>query len=382
MTIHYIDNPAKLEAFCKQIKNEPWLTLDTEFVRERTYFPIFCLLQIATEGIVACIDPLALDRLDPLLEIIYDPDVVKVFHSARQDLEIFYHLTGRVPAPIFDTQLAAPLLGYQENPGYGMLVSSLLNINLTKAHTRTDWCARPLSEDQLQYAADDVIHLVRIYQIIRAKLEELGRADWLEDDFSGLTDPELYRSPPENAWLKIKGKNRLTPKQLPVAKTLAEWREMTAKAENRPRNWLLKDELILDLARLQPEKPEELLGIRGINERSAKRYGRTICELITKAREHPPIKLDDKGRAPKKTPGHEAILDLMAAVIRFRADQNSINPSILATRKEMERLLFEHPDCSLLHGWRASMVGRELKSMLEGNIAVSVSDMGLRLERK
>ncbi|MEY3786899.1 MAG: ribonuclease, partial [Pseudomonadota bacterium] len=168
--IQYIDTPEQLAKLCEQIKKETWLALDTEFLREKTYYPKFCLLQIATPEWVACVDPIALPKLDVLFEAIYNPAIVKVFHSCRQDLEIFFQWTGQLPSPIFDTQVAAPLLGFQDNPGYAMLVSSLLSVNLNKAHTRADWSKRPLTEAELEYAADDVIYLCQIYQIMVQKL--------------------------------------------------------------------------------------------------------------------------------------------------------------------------------------------------------------------
>ena len=257
-------------------------------------------------------------------------------------------------------------MGLQENPGYAMLVSSFLNINLDKAHTRTDWSIRPLSEEQLKYAADDVIYLAEIYQIMLKKLSDLGRSDWLEDDFAKLKNPDLYDLPPENAWLKIRGKNKLTNKQLSVLQALSVWREQTVKRENKPRGWLIRDDLLLDIARLQPVSMPELFKVRNINGRTAKQYGHQLCELIKQARTQPPIKVQDSCKTPKKTQQQEAIVDLLAAIVRIRADQNSLNPSILATRKDLEMLLFEDPLCSLLHGWRYEMAGKELLQILEG----------------
>ena len=377
--IQYIDTPEKLDELCGKISKESWVAIDTEFLREKTYYPKFCLLQIATPEWVACVDPLVLPSLDPLFEVVYNPSIIKVFHACRQDLEILYHLTGKVPESIFDTQLAAPLLGFQENPGYGMLVSSLLNINLSKAHTRTDWSIRPLQEAQLKYAADDVIYLGEIYQLIRKKLIELGRLDWLHDDFSSLADTDLYLLPTEKAWMRIKGKNKLTGKQLSIVQALAGWREKKAQSEDRPRNWLLRDDMILDLARLQPVAVGELFKIHNMNERSAKRYGETICRLIAEARLLPPIKLDEKGRSQPQTQQQEAILDVLAALVRVRADENSLNPVILATRKDLEMLLFEDSKCRLLHGWRYSMVGSELIDVLQGKYLVSLRDSSIQL---
>lgn len=371
--INYINTPEQLAVVCEQIKKVSWLALDTEFLREKTYYPKFCLLQIATPEWVACIDPIALPDLDALFDVIYDSGIVKVFHSCRQDLEIFYQLTGKLPAPIFDTQIAAPLLGFQDNPGYAMLVSSLLNINLSKAHTRADWSHRPLTGAQIEYAADDVIYLCRIYQIVVQKLAELGRVDWLKNDFAELSNPALYHVIPEKAWLKIKGKNKLTGKQLSIIQVLAEWREKTAQAENRPKSWLLRDELLFDIAKLQPETMSDLINVRGINERTVNRHGKVLCQLISAAKNRAPIPLHEKGRAAKKSQQQEAILDILTALVRIRAEENALNPSILASRKDLEVLLMDDDDeCPLLHGWRYSMAGKELVGLLEGELLLGI----------
>lgn len=374
MTINYIDTPEKLTDLCVQIAAEPWVALDTEFLREKTYYPKFCLLQIATPAWVACVDPLVLADLTPLFDVLYNPAVIKVFHACRQDLEIFYQLTGKIPQPIFDTQIAAPLLGIQENPGYAMLVSSFLNINLTKAHTRTDWSVRPLSPDQLEYAADDVIYLCQIYQMMRDKLKELGRFDWLQEDFNLLNNHELYQLPPEKAWLKVKGKNKLTGRQLSIIQALTQWREQTAQQEDRPRNWLMRDDLLLELAKLQPTTPSELAAIRSINEKTVQRYGKVLCELITQAKQRPPITQAQKEGVAKKTPQQEAVLDVLTAVVRIRAEENALNPVILASRKELEKLLYDDEECLLLSGWRYTMAGRELQGLLSGDYALTLHD--------
>ena len=379
-TIQYINTPDQLAKLCEQIKKEPWLALDTEFLREKTYYPKFCLLQIATPEWVACIDPIALPKLDDLFEAIYNPAIVKVFHSCRQDLEIFYQLTGKLPAPIFDTQVAAPLLGFQDNPGYAMLVSSLLSINLNKAHTRADWSKRPLTDAQIEYAADDVIYLCQVYQIMVQKLTALGRIDWLKHDFAELTNPALYTVAPEKAWFKIRGKNKLTGKQLSIIQTLAQWREKAAQSEDRPKSWLLRDELLFDLAKLQPETVEELTNVRGINERAVNRYGRELCQLITSAKNRAPLPLHEKDRPAKKTQQQEAILDILTALVRIRAEENSLNPSILASRKDLEVLLFNDDDeCPLLHGWRFTMAGKELVGLLKGELLLGIESEKLAI---
>lgn len=373
-TINYIDTPEKLVLLCQRISEQPWIALDTEFLREKTYYPIFCLLQIATPKWVACIDPLVQMDLTPLFQILYNPNIIKVFHACRQDLEIFYQITGKVPEPIFDTQIAAPLLGIQENPGYAMLVSTFLNINLSKAHTRTDWTTRPLSVEQLEYAADDVIYLCKIYEIMRDKLIALGRFDWLIDDFKLLSNPELYQMPAEKAWLKVKGKNKLTGRQLSIIQGITQWREQVAQKEDKPRAWLLRDEMLLELAKLQPTTLIELAAVRGINEKTVQRYGKVLCQLITEARQRPPLVLEEKPISTKKTAQQEAVLDVLTAVVRIRAEENALNPIILAPRKELEKLLYEDSECQLLTGWRYTMVGRELQGLLSGKYALNLQN--------
>lgn len=381
--IQYINTLGQLATLCEQIKQADWLALDTEFLREKTYYPKFCLLQIATPDWVACVDPIALPDLSTLFTVLADPGIVKVFHSCHQDLEIFFHITGNIPGPIFDTQIAAPLLGYQDNPGYAMLVSSLLNINLNKAHTRADWSKRPLTSEEIQYAADDVIYLCKIYEIMLDKLSTLGRSNWLKQDFAELENSELYEVLPEKAWLKIRGKNKLTGRQLSIVQVLAEWREKNAQTENRPRSWLLRDEIIFDMAKLQPVSVSELTNIRGLNERTVSRYGRALCDLINQAKNRDPVVLKGKSNAVKKTQQHEAILDILTALVRVRAEENSLNPNILASRKDLESLIFDDDnDCPLLHGWRYSMAGQELVGLINGELLLGINTDKLAIIKK
>ncbi|MEI8235980.1 MAG: ribonuclease D [Methylococcaceae bacterium] len=375
-SIEYINKSEQLNELCQRIENAPWIAVDTEFLREKTYYPKFCLLQLATPDWVACVDPLALPDLTVLFDAIYNPNVTKVFHSCRQDLEIFYQITGKLPSPIFDTQIAAPLLGFQDNPGYALLVSSFLNINLNKAHTRADWSFRPLSQDEIQYAADDVIYLCTIYQRMVEQLTNLGRIDWLRDDFAALEKAELYETDPKNAWLKIKGKNKLTSKQLSIVQTVAHWREHTAQTENRPKSWLLRDDLLFDIAKLQPDSIPALAKVRGINERIVNYYGKELCALIKEAQKNVaqalPVQVK---KLNNKNQQHEAIIDILFALVRIRAEENLLNPSILASRHDLEALLAgDDAECTLLHGWRFTMVGKELQQLLRGELQLKIDN--------
>lgn len=382
--IQFVDSVALLQELCQKIKQEPWIAIDTEFLREKTYYPRFCLLQIATLDWVVCVDPIALEnQLDELFVIINNPTMIKVFHSCRQDIEIFYHLSGKLPTPIYDTQLAAPLLGFQENAGYAMLVSRFLNINLSKIHTRTDWSQRPLSTEQIQYAADDVIYLAKIYQIMQEKLQALGREDWLKEDFEQLINKDLYDIPPENAWLKISGRNKLSARQLTITQVLAQWREQVAKNNNKPKNWILRDDLILDIAKLQPTHLRALSEIRTMNDHFIRRYGKQVCELITKAQNLPSLPLSLKNKTDnKKTQKQQAILDILTGLVKLRADENLLNPVILARRKDLEQLLLNDEKSSLLHGWRYSIVGQELQQLLQGKLLLFIEKNNIQVQQR
>ncbi len=377
--ILFIDKPEQLDDLCRRIRQAQWIAVDTEFVPENTYYPEFCLLQLATPEWVACVDPLALPDLGPVLLALYDPSIIKVFHSCYADLKIFYQLTGKLPTPVFDTQVAARYLGSNENAGYAHLVSGFLNVSLEKAHTRADWSRRPLSVEELEYAADDVIYLCELYQKMTSKLTELGRLDWLKGDFAALEDPEQYDSAPENAWRRIRGLKKLTDSQLSVLQAVTRWREATAQSENCPLPRLLRDELLFDFARLQPETGEEMLKIRGINQRVVKIFGRELGEVIKTARRTPPTPLaEGAASATPKDQKQEALLDILNALVRIRAEENLLTPATLATRRDLEGLLAGEADCMLLQGWRLELVGRDLQRLLRGEVLLRVVDGCLR----
>lgn len=380
--VEFIDSRPRLFEFCATLRGAEWLAVDTEFLRERTYYPKFCLLQVASGSHVACIDPLALDTLEPLAEILFDPSLTKVLHSGRQDLEIFYRLWNKLPAPIFDTQIAAPLVGLAEQISYAGLVSELLGITLGKGHTRTDWSSRPLSDEQLRYAAEDVIYLGASYQALRGRLEAFGRLGWLDDDFSALLNPSLYEIPPHQAWQRIGGAHQLRGRPLAVLQMLAMWREETAREQDIPRNWVVRDEVMLDLARLTPKSLEDLRRIRGMEERTIRRYGNHLCCLIREAQDRLPQMPEIKTRALRRTSEEEALLDLLNAVVRLRASQHSLNPSVLAGRKDLEQLLDQPEQCKLLRGWRKTMAGEELAAILRGERFVNVIDGCLHVQHR
>ncbi len=372
MTALYIDTPEQLASLCEQLRRHDWLTLDTEFLREKTYRSRLCLLQVANPEVIACVDPLALDDLSPLLDVLYDTSITKVLHAAHQDLEILFDLRGTAPSPIFDTQIAATLLGQGEQIGYGNLVKAVLDIDLDKAHSRADWCQRPLDAAQLDYAADDVRYLRDVYLKQRQRLEELGREKWLESDFAELSDPARYSNPPEEAWLRLKGSNRLKGVQLAVLQAVAGWREEQAQQSDRPRRWIIKDEVLLDMAKLMPQSLDKLRRIRGLEDGTVQRHGETLLKLIDAARKLPKEQWPTAKEGKRLPPQKEPLVDLLMALLRERCREQNISPGAVGGRRELELLLLGEKDIPLLHGWRAAIAGNALQQMLAGELALMV----------
>ena len=378
--ILYIDSAAELDTLCARLAGADWMTLDTEFLREKTYYPKLCLLQLAVPGVVACVDPLAIEDISPLLDVIYDPGTTKVMHAARQDMEILYHLRGSLPGPVFDTQVAALLIGFPDQVGYGTLVSDLLGVQLDKLHTRADWSRRPLSPEQVRYAADDVVYLAQVYERLVGRLEKLGRLDWLQEDFERLQQPELYSNPPQQAWLRVKGINRIRGASLSVVQALAAWRESLAQKLDRPRGWLLRDEVLVDIARHLPEDLAALGRIRGLGERVVSKNGTQLLALVADARERQPEPLPASGPRKRLKPEQDALVDALMAVVRLCALENSLNPAVLASRKQIESLVAGNPANGVMQGWRRRLAGERLQAMLDGELGLQVSGGKLVLE--
>jgi len=361
MQERYIDTPEQLMEFCDAIRQSKWLAIDTEFLREKTYYPKFCLLQISNGEIAACIDPLALDDLTPLLDVLYQPTVVKVLHSAHQDLEIFYHLWQKIPQPLFDTQLAAAITGFGDQMGYARLVQQALGIALEKDQTRTDWSKRPLDKAQLKYALNDVIHLGELYLLLNDKINKLHRADWLEAEYQHFSQPSTYLIEPDQAWKKIKGRLHLKGVQYAVLQQLAGWRESRATGSDRPRRWIMKDEVMIDLARRMPTSQQQLTKIRGLEDGMIQKHGNDLLGLIAKARQIPQSQWpDEKFSTRKLTNQEEALSDLMMSILRIIAAQHDITAAAIAGKKDLEKLIAGSDDTPLMQGWRRKIAGDDL----------------------
>ncbi len=378
-TIRYIDTPAALQALCEEIRHAPWLALDTEFMREKSYYPRLCLIQLATEDTLACVDPIALPDLEPLWRVIYDPAILKILHSAGQDLEIFHHLRGDLPVPLFDTQIAAALLNREEQIGYGALVQRLLGVTLEKGQTRTDWSQRPLEPKQIEYAADDVRHLGEIWRRQREALAAQGREDWLEEDFRELADPARYRVDPMETWRRVKDHRKLRGRQLAVLQELAAWREQRAREMDRPRRWVLRDEVLVELARRMPEDEAGLLKVRGLEAPAVKKTGQGLLEAIRRGRERSREQWPEPAAIHRLDSAQEATLDTLSAAVRLIAAREGLSPAMLAGRKVLEQFLLGDPASPLRHGWRHALAGETLQALLEGRLVLRIGTTGPEL---
>jgi len=279
----HIDTPEGLSALCDRLRHSPWLALDTEFMREKTYYPQLCLLQVSNGEVAAGIDPLAIDDLSPIRDLLFEPDTVKVFHAGHQDLELFQQLWQELPAPLFDTQPAAELAGLDNQMGYARLVEALLDHPLDKGHTRTDWSRRPLKPEQLRYALDDVIYLGQVYLRLLDRLGDKRNDERLLAAFDRMADPATYITEPEDAWKRLKARKYLRGPQLAVLKKLAAWRESEAMKADKPRGWILSNEALFELAKTRPRGMARLWKIPGLQPGVVKRRGQLLLQLIAEA---------------------------------------------------------------------------------------------------
>ncbi len=354
--------PARLDDVVASLDGASALAVDTEFMRERTYYARLCLLQLAARGRIALVDPLALTDLQPLRALLTGTATVKILHAARQDLEVLLPLYDAVPAPVFDTQLAAALLGFPAQIGYGELVAKALGVVLEKGHARTDWARRPLSDEQLQYAADDVRHLEALREELAARLDARGRTGWHDEDCRALADASLYRTRPEDAWQRFKGIERLPPAERAALRALATWREARAIKRNLPRGWVIADDVLRETARQRPATLAALAAIAGMAAGLVERSGRELLESVATARatDEPPALPPE----PKFTNEEMALLKRLQDRARAIGAELDIQPEVLATRRDMTALIRGERDLPVLSGWRREIVGLPLVDAL------------------
>lgn len=371
-----ISTTPALAKLCHELSSAEFVTVDTEFMREQTYYPNLCLIQVASPETAATIDPLSPDLdLKPFWEMMAIKDQVKVFHAARQDLEIFHIGSGFIPAPVFDTQVAAMVCGFGDQISYVNLVRSITGAQLDKSSRFTNWSKRPLTDKQLQYALGDVTHLRDVYRHLRAELEKSGRASWLDEEMATLTDTATYEQHPEDAWqrLKAKVKNR---RAMAVLMSLAAWRERAAQKQNVPRQRILRDDALYDLANLAPRTTEELAGLRSLPDgfsRSAR-----AKEIVTAVNEG--LGRDMEG-VPALRQGQplsaeaSATLELLKVLLKSAAARHGVAPRLIADASELEKMArHENPDLPVLKGWRRDLFGADAMSLKRGELALTLKD--------
>lgn len=370
-----IQDNTSLVQLCNRLRGQAWIAVDTEFMRTKTYYARLCLIQVATPDLVACVDPLALTNIDPLLDILYSPSVIKVLHSGRQDLEVFADLRMAPPAPVFDTQIAAALCGHEDQAGYATLVEAITSHKLPKLHTRADWEARPLPLDQLIYAEDDVRYLRDVYLSLAQKLETLGRSAWLAEECAALTDPALYRNDVRLAYLRIRQGQALTPAAQTVLRELAAWRERAAQTSNLPRGWVVTDATLVEAALTAPENLEQLGHLEGFSAGAIRKWGSDILQAVRHGKSLSPARLWDK--PVRLEASQQNLYARLQARARDTAVSHGISLALLATRKDLHKLLFGDADTALAHGWRRGLIGETLLQMREEHYRAPTPDQNI-----
>ena len=361
MSFELINNNNALADCCASLSGQDWLAIDTEFMREKTYYPELCLIQIASPDQIFCIDTLAISETGSLQELLERRDIVKVFHAARQDIEVLHFLCGMPPAPVFDTQIAAALLGFDDQLGYAALVEAITGVVLPKAHQRTDWSKRPLPKEQLEYAADDVRYLRELYPQLIEQLEQKNRLAWAMEDNNRLTDVNLYDIKPEYAFLRVKQGRTLSSAQQHVLRELAAWRERVAQKRNRPRNWIARDGLLVYLAQTQPHTSQQLEQVRGLSDAMRQQEEDQLLAAIRAGQQQTDSPLYE--RVGPLTQSETERRDRLLEKLKTKAKELDIRPPVLGARREVDAIVRGNDNSLLLQGWRRQVIGEELLEM-------------------
>ena len=381
MTITPIADTNSLAAFCEKQKTAAFVTVDTEFVREKTYYPILCLAQVAGPDDAVVIDAMASDiDLSPLDELFKNTNVVKVLHASRQDNEIFFNLFGSVPNPIFDTQIAAMVCGFGDQVAYGTLIAKLVGVQLEKTSRFADWSRRPLTQKQLAYALSDVTHLRVAYEKLAAELETSGRTHWLDSEMDVLTDPDTYRMDPREAWRRIKSRTT-NPKFLSVLREVAAWREAEAQRRDIPRNRLLRDDSLLDIAAHTPKTSQALSRTRGMPRGFAE--GRMADGLLDAIETGVATKPEDQPQVPKRDRlpnGLGPLTDLLKTLLKLRCEEEKVAPKLIASADDLERIAAsDNADVPALSGWRREVFGEQALALKQGKLGLTAEGKRIRI---
>ena len=373
-TPHLITTQDALEAFCRNIAGAPYVSIDTEFLRDSTFWPKLCLVQAATPEHAAAIDPLA-DGIDlgPLLDILADEATVKVFHAARQDIEIFVRLMGAPPRPVFDTQIAAMVCGFGDSIGYDKLVASLARAQIDKGARFTNWADRPLSDTQIEYALSDVTHLCVVYERLKSMLETRGRVEWAAEEQAILVDPATYDMDPENAWRRLKTRTD-KPRFLAVLQAAAAWREREAMRRDQPRNWVMRDDTLLNIAAQAPRDEKTLSRCRGLPKGFAQsRAGQELLATVAAAAELPASAAPKA--EPRRQPDPELLptVELLRVLLKRAAEEHGVAQRLIAGAEDMEAIAAGR-EAPALKGWRRKVFGEDAEKLIDGRLALAVAD--------
>jgi ribonuclease D len=370
-----ITKTKKLAEACARLAQHPFVTVDTEFLRESTYYPVLCVAQMASTDEAVVVDAIA-DGIDlaPFFALMGDEKVIKVFHAARQDIEICWHEAGIIPHPIVDTQVAAMVLGYGDSISYDQLVQRITGDTLDKSHRFTDWTRRPLSEAQLAYAISDVTHMRDVYLTLAADLEKRGRSEWMREEMKVLTSAETYRFEPEHAWERLKTRVR-KPKELAVLVEVAAWREREAQARDVPRSRVIKDDVIGDIALQAPTTIERLGGLRSLPkgfERS--KWGEAIVEAVKRGLARDPKTLPRLDR-PRGAVNGQATVELLKVLLRMTAERHGVAAKVIATVDDLDRIAGDDAaDVPALHGWRRDLFGEKALALKHGRLSLAIEN--------
>lgn len=378
----FINNQKDLVAFVQRAASSPILAIDTEFLREKTYYAKLCLLQMGTRDETVIVDPFAVDDLRVLSDVLRSQTVVKLFHAGTQDIEILYRETGVMPEPVFDTQIAAALLGHTQQIGYGALVSNVCGVQLRKMDSFTDWSRRPLSKSQVEYAADDVVYLPQIYDHMMEDLQAKGRLKWLDADFAQLIDPAKYEQDDRERYKRLKRASQLNRKQLSAARELAAWREAKAKNHDIPRKWVITDEQIVEACKREACSIDELFMVRGISDRMSMKEAREVVAAIKRGLDLPRESWPSTDKPMRNEANVDIQLDVMSALVRLRARQNDIAFQTLASHSDLSEVARGRRDAEVLRGWRREIVGNELLELLDGQLTIGLEDGELKVTER
>ena len=376
-----ITTTEELARFCAPLATADYVTVDTEFMRETTYWPKVCLIQLAGPDEARVIDPLADGlSLEPLLELLRNKSVLKVFHAARQDLEIFYKLMGEVPAPVFDSQVAAMVCGFGDQVSYEQLVSKLAGAQVDKSSRFTDWARRPLTQKQVIYALGDVTHLRKIYETLNAKLVKTGRADWLKEEMALLATPATYEIAPENAWKRLKPRTAKA-EYLAVLQAAAAWREVEARNRDIPRQRIVRDETMMEIAAHPPKSADDLERMRGLSKGFAEgKMGQGLLAAIAEKLASPKETWPVLEREPDLPRGIGPLVELLKVLLKLKCDDHEVAQKLLANSSDLDKIAADdNADVPAMHGWRRELFGEDALRLKRGELALAAQGHKIKL---